>query len=309
MIGHAEDRLALPTSIDRIRFFAPTPSPGARVDAAVRVREVDPASVRAELELVRDGRVLARIDGWEDRRFDSDEVVWPLLVWPERNTLASAEPGGWFLAQERWRSSASRELMMRRYLDEAEREDYAGRNPRAQRLFLLGRIAAKDAVRRWLWDHGAGPLWPIEVTVANDGVGRPVVRAPGGHDLRISIAHSPWVGVAVVGEGIDVGIDVERVEERSEHFVSTAFSVDELALLTAQGPAEGRSAWVTRGWAAKEAVAKAGGTGLQGRPRDFVVTACRGTSLVVNGQRVDTARHGDAVVAWTVGVDEETEAS
>lgn len=39
--------------------------------------------------------------------------------------------------------------------------------------------------------------------------------------------------------------------------------------------------WFTRFWAAKEAVAKAEGTGLRGRPRDFAVIAAEPTSLLV----------------------------
>ena len=73
--------------------------------------------------------VWARIDDWEDRRFESDEVVWPVLIYPETNVLSEewVVPGTDLrvqLVRERWTSSASRDLMMRRYLGEAEREVY-----------------------------------------------------------------------------------------------------------------------------------------------------------------------------------------
>ena len=67
--------------------------------------------------------------------------------------------------------------------------------------------------------------------------------------------------------------------------------------------------WLTRFWTAKEAVGKAEGTGLAGRPRQFVVTAADGTSLTVTAPgchvryvqtRVVAAGSGDdCVVAWT----------
>ena len=299
MVGHERDRLALPTAIERIDLFGPPPAPGTALACAVRVRALDGGSVRADLELGTAGRLWARIEGWEDRRFESDEVVWPVLMWPELSLLAQPAPGGWMVAEEHWRSSASRELMMRRYLGAAEQADYEGHNPRAQRLFLLGRIAAKDAVRQWLWDHGAGPCWPVEVALSNDENGRPRVVVPGHPGLSVSIAHTPWMAVALVRDGADVGIDVERIEPRAAGFVASAFGPDEEALLLDGTGPEARDEWLTRGWAAKEAAAKAAGTGLGGRPRSFVVTGRRGATMVVDGRAVETARRGDVVVAWT----------
>jgi phosphopantetheine--protein transferase-like protein len=302
MYRHDLDRLGLPTSIDRIRFHGAPPAAGERLPARVRIRSVEPTAVRADLELTRAGKVWARIDGWEDRRFDSDEVVWPVLIWPERSLLTEHHGGGggFELAVERWRSTASRELMMRRYLGEAERDDYAGHHPRGQRLFLLGRIAAKDAVRRWLWQQGGGPCWPVQVEIANEASGRPVVRAPGGADLRVSIAHTPWVGVAAVAEGEEVGIDVEQIEERSERFSATAFSPAELEVLRRDRAEADHPEWLARGWAAKEAVAKAAGSGLGGRPKDYAVRRMEQDVAVVNDRRVMTVRLGEHVVAWTL---------
>ncbi|MCB1018237.1 MAG: polyketide synthase dehydratase domain-containing protein, partial [Acidimicrobiales bacterium] len=225
---HTEvDRLALPSMIERIRFFGPHPPPGDHFDCTVRVNELTDAFVRADLELVGAGgpgagRLWCRIDGWQDTRFDTDEVVFPMLRDPDRLTIAEARPGGWFLATEHWDNSASRELMMRRYLNHRERPTYEGLNPKAQRQWLLGRIAAKDAVRRRLWDGGAGPLFPAEITVTNDADGRPVVEGPGCDDLRVSLAHTEWAAAAVVaGPGEpDPGIDLEAEAPRHERFAS-----------------------------------------------------------------------------------------
>jgi hypothetical protein len=110
---------------------------------------VSATDVVADLELRRaDGRLWARIDRWRDRRFDTDEVTWPVFVVPERNRIAQRQIGGWFLVQDRWPDPATRELIMRRYLSAAERAEYERRTPRAARQWLLGRIAVKDAVRQ-----------------------------------------------------------------------------------------------------------------------------------------------------------------
>jgi phosphopantetheinyl transferase (holo-ACP synthase) len=348
------DRLALPTSIRRVRFFGPRPGPTAPVSCTVRITKYTEKLVQSDMDLSVGGGLWARIDGWQDRRFESDPVVWPVLIYPETNVLtdqhvlsadgtpselgASADgapadrapadgspPGGPSagvrveVARERWTDSASRALMMRRYLGEDERADYERHTPRAQRAWLLGRIAAKDAVRRWLWDRGARPMHPVEVQVTNDGQGRPVASVPpdvsAAHPavsaLSVSISHTEWVGVAVVSDTGPIGIDVEPVTPqapRSNGFLDIALTPGEQGLRP-DGFETDR--WVALTWTAKEAVAKAIGTGLQGRPRAFEVEAMTdvesrtGLTLRVRdpeGHRwtVASSREGDFIIAVTI---------
>ena len=87
---------------------------------------------------------------------------------------------------------------MRRYLGAAERAAYEQCAPRARAAWLLGRIAAKDAVRRLLWDAGAGPVFPAEIRVGNDDAGRPPApQGPLAAGLPISLAHKDRLAVAL----------------------------------------------------------------------------------------------------------------
>ncbi|MDQ1376574.1 MAG: hypothetical protein QOE15_747 [Acidimicrobiaceae bacterium] len=312
----AENRMAFPASIDRLELFGPHPQVGQPLGCTVWVRTVTDTSVAADLELRRpDGTVWARIGGWTDRRFVTDDRVSPMLRWPESNRIAEDRPGGWFLLRDRWPDPANRELVMRRYLTAPERLQYEQHNPRGRHRWLLGRIAAKDAVRQYLWDRGAGPLFPAEFVVDNEESGRPSVDGlPAG--TGISIAHSGELAVALVGEtdeaGRGVGIDVQAVEERTPQFEGVACTEAERALLDLCAAGVGtRLECLTRFWAAKEAVAKAVGTGLGGRPHRFEVKQMEGTQVLVaaldHGVRwwVDTTsvRGVDGVtryvVAWT----------
>jgi phosphopantetheinyl transferase len=54
---------------------------------------------------------------------------------------------------------------------------------------------------------------------------------------------------------------------------------------------------VARAWTAKEAVAKAAGTGLQGRPKDFVVREVDGDWTLVDDRWVHTTQEGDLIVS------------
>jgi malonyl CoA-acyl carrier protein transacylase len=247
--GHAEDRrLILPTSIQRVELFGPHPPPGALVDCTVVVDRFDDRVLRADIVLlVGDGtdrsdrtdptdradrldrfdRLWCRITAWEDRRYAVDALTFEMLKWPERNVIADdAVSGGrtaYAQVRDRWADPATRELIMRRYLGHDEQASYHRQPPRAQRPFLLGRIAAKDAVRRWLWDHGHGPLFPAEVLVAEDAAGRTLVRGPYVHDLRISLDTTDNLAVAVVTEGerIDApAVPVGAGEPGKEHAVA-----------------------------------------------------------------------------------------
>jgi phosphopantetheinyl transferase (holo-ACP synthase) len=364
------DRLALPTSIRRVRFFGPRPGPASPVSCTVRITQYTEKLVQSDMDLCVDGRLWSRIESWQDRRFESDPVVWPVLIYPESNVLthqhelaaggATADPatggaradpaaggamadpatggaradpaaGGAMadpasggvcveVARERWTDSASRGLMMRRYLGEDERVDYERHTPRAQRTWLLGRIAAKDAVRRWLWAHGARAMHPVEVHITNDEQGRPMASLPpdvaGVHPaasaLSVSISHTEWLGVAVVSDTDPIGVDVEPLTPRaprSDAFVDIALTPGEQGL---RPDDFGSDEWVALTWTAKEAVAKAMGTGLQGRPRSFEVQAVTdplspsGLTLWVrdpDGRRwtVASSREGEFVIAATVG--------
>jgi phosphopantetheinyl transferase len=286
MMRTARDRLAFPAGIDHLQYCGSPPSPGERVRCVVRIGSVSATEVVADLELRRaDGRLWVRIDRWRDRRFNTDEVTWPVFLFPERNRIAQRQPGGWFLVRDRWPDPATRELIMRRYLSAAERADYQRRTPRAARQWLLGRIAVKDAVRQWLWDAGAGPVFPIEITVGNDASGRPRVAGPFNPPPEVSLAHTGSLAAALVGRPgapPGVGIDIERVEDRDDRTVAAILTEAERALIDRLcPPGPGRSSWVTRFWAAKEAIAKAAGTGLGGRPHRFVVKRVAGDRLLV----------------------------
>lgn len=293
------DRLVLPTSIDRISFYGPHPAPGVEVRCVVNLTDLTDQSVRADLELTVDGEVWCRIEGWEDRRFQSDDRLFMLLRKPKELLLAEPRPEGWVLVREGWPDSASRDVVMRRFLGRRERADYEARNPNVQRTWLLGRIAAKDAVRRLLWDGGAGPIFPVQVGLRNDDDGRPVVDLAddlvaslsgedGGADVRVSIAHTAGCGVALAAVGVDVGIDIELVEPRAANFEATAFTVAEQELLGAVPPSAARDRELTRWWAAKEAAAKAAGTGMQGRPRDWEIIEVRGHQVRIGERWIAT---------------------
>jgi phosphopantetheine--protein transferase-like protein len=301
------NRLAFPTNIESVRLFGPHPRTGTRLACDVTIRSFTDETMQCDLEVrAPDGGVWARIDGWTCRRFATDEIVWPALhTRPSRTTIGQPQRCGWTLVTDGWPDQASQEMVMRRYLNAVERAAYEDRTPRARRPWLLGRIAAKDAARHLLWSQGRGPLFPAEITVGNDVQGRPWLRGPGGTALTVSLAHTAGYGVALVlaPDSGPVGIDIESISAMTEAVAAVSFTPEELALV---GQLDGdRREWLTRLWCAKEAMAKAEGTGLAGRPRDFVVTAVTGNTLTAaaptRAYRIATRIVKEThVVAWTI---------
>ncbi|MGH3865268.1 MAG: beta-ketoacyl synthase N-terminal-like domain-containing protein [Pseudonocardiaceae bacterium] len=329
-------RVVLPVQTAHIRLFGPHPAAGTVVDTTVRFRSVTGTRVEADMQVTHRGRVWARVEGWRGRRFDSDLETEAAERFPEEHTLSRISSEGWAVLFDRWPDLASRNLIMKAYLSAAERTDYDRCLPRARRQWLLGRIAVKDAVRRWLWDQGWGPVFPAEVQVSNDELGRPRVTGWPGRTLpplAVSLAHCQRVGVAIVGphsgqdgpgaDGGRVGIDIEEITERDDRAHGFALSPEERALLAAYCAETGEPAavWFTRFWTAKEAVSKAEGTGFGGRPQRFAVVEASPTELTVRTQpdkspddragtyrvRCEQLSHWEDhqerhyVVAWTTG--------
>ncbi|GFE12832.1 hypothetical protein Sgleb_08790 [Streptomyces glebosus] len=319
LLGHwmqlklSGDRLVFPASLDRVRLYGPPPRVGALLAATARIREVRAGSVRGEVELCgADGRVWARLEGWTYRRFGADERVWPMKFTPEVCGIGEPRPGGWCLARRRWSDPASQELVMRRYLGADERARYEGCAPRARAPWLLGRIAAKDAVRELLWESGAGPVFPAEIRIGSDGHGRPRAEGPLAHGLPLTLAHKDRLAVALAHRSGPVGIDIERVTDDPQALERIALSPAERRLaddLHARAPGHtGRAYWLTALWCAKQAAAKAAGSGPGRRPLEWAVTPAPGGALrvvspdgrphLVHLDSVDdlSGRH---VVAWT----------
>jgi len=298
------DRLAMPQRIGRIEFFGPEPAVGERVDCDVWIRLVEDREVISDLQLTHRGALWCAIEAWNDYRFESDPRMWDVMLQPAVHLLAEPTDAGWLLYDDRRRRTPTRDWLARRYLSQAERQAMRDAGPRRARTWLHGRIAAKDAVRHWLWHHGAAPdvgpranpIFPTEVHLDYDGDGAPTVQAPTEEDLRISLAHSGDVAVALVRDGVDPGIDVERIAPRDADFYDVAFTDHERALLPSTDPT-GEHA--TRLWCAKEAVAKARRKGLGGNPKRYVITEMDGPRLRADGLWVETEVVDDHIVAWT----------
>jgi phosphopantetheine--protein transferase-like protein len=139
--------------------------------------------------------------------------------------------------------------------------------------WLFGRIAAKEAVRRFLHENYHARWTDADIYIWADESGKP--HALGAWQDRLSvrldlaIAHTAQFVIAVVAANARVGVDVElRSRALSEEFARGVFGPEELELAA---HAVDAPAALVRFWCAKEAVSKALGTGIRYPPKELAI--------------------------------------
>jgi phosphopantetheinyl transferase (holo-ACP synthase)/acyl carrier protein len=191
----------------------------------------------------------------------------PLDVWAASNGAVCwrldgfpCEPG--LLADEILSSGERAQWLTMRGVEKRRRE------------WLLGRCAAKEAVRRLLESRLDLRLSRAAIEVVPDAYGCPQVRISDAGEMtkneglpHVSIAHSDGTAIALAALNSNVGVDLESVARRREDFESVAFSREERGLAAALPPE-----WALRMWCAKEAVGKALGRGLSAGLLAFRIT-------------------------------------
>jgi phosphopantetheinyl transferase len=287
--------VALPVRLDRVAFYGPHPAPGTVVEVVARIRQVDDARIIGDAQLSHAGRLWAQIDGVTDRRFDSHPTARLAERFPQRHGMAELQPEGWTLAFDCWTDLVTRGMAAHGVLGAAGAREYEAKPPAIRKQWLLGRIAVKDAVRHRQWEAGHGDVYPIELTVENEPSGRPRVHLRPGRGMRecdVSLSHhaEAAVALALAREGDRPGrpgIDITEVRPFENAAIRLSLSDAERRLL----PEADRDLWFARFWSAKEAAAKAEGTGFQGRPRDYTIVGpdAAGCTVTVAGRAYPVA--------------------
>jgi acyl transferase domain-containing protein/phosphopantetheinyl transferase len=149
---------------------------------------------------------------------------------------------------------------------------------RRRREWLFGRAALKEATRLWVAEQTGHLLHPTDILVGHDAQGAPVVGGAWCDNLiaapRVSLAHNANTCLAAItAPGQPVGVDLEALGriQQPKLMVESLAPQEQHWVQNLSGPALDER--LLRLWCAKEAAAKFLGTGLQGRPADFVVVA------------------------------------
>ena len=267
-----------PFRMERLDLFGANLAPGEAATCRAKIDLVGDSEVRSDIEIVgADGSLRCRIQGWWDKRFDLPDRFFRLRRDPARNFLARPVAGAFgpglavaiiddlpldFL------ESSSRiwlRVLAKLALTAAEGEIWRAMEEH-RAAWLLGRVAAKDAIRVALRQAGIAAC-QADIEILDQAAG-PVLSGnwPADWDLppHIAIAEAGECAVAVAGSRAlyaGVGIAVSTIEDRPEDFVAAAFTPHEQALV-ANAAAGQRAVIVTQILCAKAAVSKAVGRNL-----------------------------------------------
>ena len=263
---------------------------GARLKCYLRLSGVTPKSQIADIRVSDgNGTLLLAIDGYEELTERVPEEYCRLVLSPASAYLtqplspefvgspATAIASSWvvdipYAIFERnstlWLKTVSQIILC-----EGERKAFAEMPGTVQRRteWLFGRIAAKEAVRRFLNENYQARWSSADIQIWADDQGKPHALGAWADlmsvRLDLAISHTRDFVVAVVASNARVGVDVESAaRDLSEEFTNGVFTAAELEMAK-----ESSSAQVTliRFWCAKETVSKALGTGIRYSPREL----------------------------------------
>ncbi|WP_028080286.1 type I polyketide synthase [Solimonas soli] len=307
-----------PFHLGRFTLYAPPPKAGERLRCRGDVRLVGDTIVAADFDVAdAGGRVVMRADNWEDRKFPTPSHFLHYRLDPPARALSKplldgALPPGLlvnrvepfdegFLDQG---FAIWKRVLAHMVLDAAELKTFYAlplAGPRREE-WLMGRIAAKDAARRWAASAGHA-LAAADIGVDNDALGAPRLRsaALAGTALpSVSISHSRRWGVAAVAPpGLRVGVDYQRLDGVDAELLARGALSEAEQRLLAGLDAQARLRGAVALWSAKEAAAKAAGSGLEGRPLDWRVTRYAGDAAI-GGADVEHAAADGSVSRYAV---------
>jgi malonyl CoA-acyl carrier protein transacylase/phosphopantetheinyl transferase len=303
-LTQAENTMSFPVRLGEINFYADyTDQEGVFVHT-LTITRMSETNIAGDMVLRRDGQIWSVARDFVNQRLPNDPATWNVSLKPQCHMLArELAPGVYHYSGAKIRINLQA-IVAKRSISGEDGESYlAMKNGRQNREVLFSRIALKDAVRRYAAvAQGQDEMaYPVQIFLHHDKDGKPFVR---GYEelgkqidgLHVSLAHKGDEAVAMVADH-PVGIDLEKIEEKEDGFIASAFTEKERALLKKRNQPED----VIRFWVAKEACSKKDGTGLKGNPKRYEVKSVDGEILYVGKEKIQTMKIGEEYIAgWTI---------
>lgn len=283
---------SFPFRFRRLEMRGPVPKEGTRLNCYLRLTGVTPRSHLCDITVTDgNGNAIMEIDGWEELTERVPRAFCDMVLQPATTFMSESVSPDFFgdpgtdvasavITDVPYRMFERNEelwlqILGNVVLNAPERKELAEMKGSAARRteWLFGRIAVKEAVRRYLrdyhqarWSYADVHIWPNEN-------GKPQAIGAWGDNLTsrldVAIAHTAQFVIALAASNARVGVDVESASRNlSEEFASGVFTPDELELAAkSANPSQA----LIRFWCAKEAVSKALGTGIRYSPKEICV--------------------------------------
>ena len=152
----------------------------------------------------------------------------------------------------------------------------ANATPKRRKEWISGRILLRRAVVRLISNNGNGHKKETAVKIIANALGKPTAYfsdSPDSEFAALTLSHSNglvMVSAAMSKSFHGLGVDIEKVEDRSASWAQDYFSDSEIELANCS---DDRTRCLTRIWSLKEASLKALGVGLRYDLKDVVVVS------------------------------------
>ena len=284
---------SFPFRLRKLEFFGAQPHEGSRLKCYLRLTGVTPKSHVCDITATDgNGVALMSISGWEELTERIPAEYRELVLQPANAFLTrrvssdmlgdpATEVASAFITDIPYQIfERNEELWLKTFsnviLGAQERDEFRNMPGSTSRRveWLFGRVAAKEAVRRYLMDFHQARWSDADIQIWRDDSGKPHALGEWGDHLSskidIAIAHTAQFVIALAAANARVGVDVESAtRDLSEEFTAGVFVPEELELAA---NAANASQAIIRFWCAKEAVSKALGTGIRYSPREMRVS-------------------------------------
>jgi acyl transferase domain-containing protein/phosphopantetheinyl transferase len=276
-----------PFQIKAFRQYAEPLPAGSKILCRAFIEFISSSQIQAQFELLdENGKVIASLVEWTDRYYTVPHNFYQCRLQPQTSFLSTAwmqsdiglvcrriEPFPEHFLDDSW--GIWKRVLAHLMLNQAERDFWYQLPEKGERRtdWLLGRIAAKETLRQWAKQTFNLELASADIEILPNDLGKPLVSCPEleaiGWLPNISISHSRgYIIAGIAPANMQLGLDLEYLDvPRPDDWLLGAFTEQELALV----PQINREITVVF-WCAKEAAAKAFGTGLKGVPQQWQIT-------------------------------------
>jgi 3-oxoacyl-(acyl-carrier-protein) synthase/phosphopantetheinyl transferase/malonyl CoA-acyl carrier protein transacylase len=288
--------MPFPVKVQEIKFFDSMFQQDGNMECTCRYTEATEEFLFGDIELKRNGKLWVSIKGWQNRKSEIDGKLWNIIVDATENFLSSEIEPGIFFFEKTYKRVNSWFVIMNQYLNMQEKRYYESLTLIRQNPWMMGRVAAKDAIRSLIFKKRKLKVHPAIIIIKSDELGRPYVEGEQTENIKISISHKEECAVAAASDNDSIGIDIEVIKDRDKNFIEMVLNPEEIKLLPSL---QNISEWVTRCWVAKEAYGKSMGDGLKGNPKNYIIKKIHNNELWINNKSIKTIKHKNFIVGWT----------
>jgi acyl transferase domain-containing protein/phosphopantetheinyl transferase len=265
------------------------------VKCRARIEHLAENQLRSHIDVIGpDGRAYMSLVDWDDRSFNLPSSFYRIRFRPKEVLLSATWPESisglpnvddlQCCVMRDFQDNLLHDhgkvwlrVLAHLVLSKREREVWrsmrGAQKPRTE--WLLARVAAKDAIRLILKKRYDMELCLPDIEIGSDSYGKPIVQGAWVTDMNcvpsVSLSHKQGIGMALASEnGFGCGIDLEFLRHCPKEIGKMVFDEEEYRFFTSITALDDIE-WPLRIWCAKEAVGKALGRGLQGRPQNLIL--------------------------------------